>query len=185
MALLTNDQRVLAPVLNGAQTLWTGRPLPGFRLRTGDWGQMFMGVVTIVFFLFWESMVVNGNAPWFFPLFGLVVFGLALWQSFGQLAWDWYARGRTYYALTQDGFALMYTDAFRGMTKRVYLPALSEIGLEIRGDGSGTIAFGRAKIPPWWLRNRTWNVERPPAFEFIPNASEVYDICAKLQTGKV
>jgi hypothetical protein len=161
MALLTEDQRVLSRVLDGATTVWTGRPLPGFHIRQGDWPQLLSAVLIIPFFAFWESMALRipkvDFMGWLFPFFGLGVFILASWQSYGQVLWNAYARGRTYYALTQDGFAVLYTDAFGGLTKRVYLPSMSD--------------------------NRGWRPQ-PPAFDFIANAAAVYDLCAQLQKGK-
>lgn len=184
MALLTNEQRVLAAALNGEAAIWTGRPLPGFRLRSGDYGQIAMGVFVLLFFTFWETMALKGSGgdP-MFALFGAVVFCIAFYQTFGQAIWTVAARGRTYYALTQNGFAVIYIDAFGGRTKRIYLPALNNMDLEISADGSGCIVFGSVETPPWWARNRSWPV-RLPAFEFIPDASNVYDICARLQSGK-
>jgi hypothetical protein len=187
MALLTADQRVLAPVLNGADTLWTGRPLPGFRLRPSDWPQLLSAVLIIPFFAFWESMALripkSDAMGWLFPFFGLGVFVLASWQSYGQVLWNAFARGRTYYALTRDGFAILYTASFGGLTKRIYLPALTDIDFQPRSDNSGTIIFGAVQNPPWWAGNRGWRPQ-PPAFEFIPDASHVYDLCAQLQKGK-
>lgn len=49
MALLTTEQRLLAPVLGGRQTVWTGRPLRGFRLRKGDAGQLAPLLVALPF----------------------------------------------------------------------------------------------------------------------------------------
>jgi hypothetical protein len=187
MALLTEDQRVLSRVLSGAATVWTGRPLAGFYIRQGDWPQLLSAVLIVPFFAFWESMALRipkDNAMgWLFPFFGLGVFVLASWQSYGQVLWNAFARGRTYYALTQDGYAVLYTDAFGGVTKRVYLPAISDVDLQLRSDGSGTIVFGVVENPPWWAGNRGWRPQ-PPAFDRIANAAAVYDLCAQLQKGK-
>lgn len=183
MALLTTEQRVLAPVLNGAATLWTGRPLPGFHLRSGDYGQIGMGALMLAFFVFWEVMVLKSSAPSWFPIFGVVIMCVALYQTLGQVVWSMAARAKTYYALTQDGFALIYVAAFGGRTKRIYLPSLDNMDLEMSADGNGSIVFGSVETPPWWMRNRSWPV-RLPAFEYIADASNVYDLCARLQSGK-
>lgn len=118
-----------------------------------------------------------------FPFFGFAVFTLVLWQTCGEVFWSLYARGRTYYALTADGYAIIFTDLFNGSTKRVYLPSLSTIGLDTSADGSGSITFGDPPSPSWWMRSNYY-APRPPTFDFIPDASTVYDLCAKLQQGK-
>lgn len=188
MALLTTEQRIIAQATNGAATVWTGRPLPGFRLRKGDAGQLAPLLFAIPFFIFWETMVlrmggdadVGGIA---FPFFGLIVFALILAQLCGPVLWSLYSRGRTYYALTADGYAVIFTDLFGRSTKRVYLPSLSTIDLDTRGDGSGSICFGQFASPPCWARNRS-AVPRPPSFDCIASVSAVYDLCTKLQQGK-
>src|SRR5690348_4463223 len=99
MALLTNEQRILASALSGETAVWTGRPLPGLHLRSGDYSQLGAGVLVTVFLIFWESLALNGGAGILFPLFGAALFCVAFYQTFGQLMWALVARGRTYYAL--------------------------------------------------------------------------------------
>jgi hypothetical protein len=141
----------------------------------------------VPFFAFWETMALKipkdslfGIA---FPVFGLVVMCLILAQTCGDVIWSMYTRGRTYYALTADGYAVIFTDMIGGMTKRIYLPSVSTIGLEAKADGSGSITFGEAQTTSWWMNNR-YSTLRPPAFDFVRDASKVYDLCMKLQQGK-
>jgi hypothetical protein len=187
MALLTTEQRVLAKATNGSQTIWTGRPLAGFRLRKGDFGRLAPLIIVIPFFAFWEYFAVSLPKADFmgiaFPLFGFLVFCLVIAQTAGEVLWNFYARSRTYYALTADGYAIVFTNLFGGMTKRVYLPLQSEINLDVKLDRSGSISFGQAYPAPWWMRQSV-PVIRPPSFDFIANASAVYDLCTKLQQGK-
>jgi hypothetical protein len=112
------------------------------------------------------------------------VIAVALWQTCGQVLWAWYARGRTYYALTADFSAVIYTDVFGGMTKRVYLPSVSTINLDVKPDGSGSIVFGDVSGLGMWFGNRYYSPPRPPSFDCIADASHVYDLCTKLQRAK-
>lgn len=189
MALLTTEQRLLAPVLGGRQTVWTGRPLRGFRLRKGDAGQLAPLLVALPFLAFWEVMVtrtagaaeVAGIA---FPVFGIIISVLIVAQTCGPVLWNFYARTHTYYALTADGNAILHTDLLGGSTKIIYLPSIATIDLDMKPDGSGSISFGEVQTPPWWMSNRTWFVPRAPSFDCIANVSDVYDLCTKLQQGK-
>jgi hypothetical protein len=118
-----------------------------------------------------------------FPIFGFLVFCLVIAQTAGEVLWSFYARSRTLYALTTDGYAVIFTDLFGGMTKRVYLPLQSEINLDVKTDGSGSISFGQLQAAPWWMR-QSIPVIRPPSFDFIADASRVYDLCMRVQQGK-
>lgn len=181
MALLTTEQRKLQPLLNGAQTVWTGQPMPGLRLRNGDLLMSLFGIPWTGFAVFWTFGAANSGGGIFFTLWGVMFICIGVYFTVGHYFWDAYVRSRTYYALTADGSAVIVTDLFGAGAKRLYLPSVGAIGFEVRADGSGSVTFGEASQAQWW-QNRSSS--RPPAFEFIPNASEVYDLCTKLQQGK-
>lgn len=123
-----------------------------------------------------------GGIP--FQDFGFIIFVIILAQACGPVLYSLFTRGRTYYALTADGYAVIYSDVIGRSAKRVYLPSIATIDLDTKPDGSGSISFGEVQTPPWWMSNRTWSIPRPPSFDCIAGVSDVYDLCMKLQQGK-
>lgn len=190
MALLTNEQRTIDRATNGAPTSWIGQPKRGIWLRRGDLGVLLVGAFAVAFCLFWIAMATLGVAAspnrdmWWFPLWGVLIMVLALSQTAGPVVLAMMARSHTYYALTNDAFAVIISDFFGFRIKRVYLPAADNIELELKGDGTGTMTFGTPSSGAGWAL-RGWGAPaRPPSFDSIPNAAAVYDMCAKLQRGR-
>jgi hypothetical protein len=183
MALLTTEQRKLQPLLNGAQTVWTGRPVSGLRMRSGDLLMSLFGIPWTGFAIFWTVTATTSGGGIFFTLWGAMFICIGTYFTLGHYFWDAYVRSRTYYALTADGSAVIFTDLPGASARRIYLPSVGAIGFEVRSDGSGSVTFGEAAKAQWWQNNQR-SAQRPPAFEFIADASNVYDLCTKLQQGK-
>jgi hypothetical protein len=189
MALLASDQRIIARAANNVPTVWVGRPKTGFYLRGRDAAMVGFGAIFLLFgmFLFGSALLGPGgsDAPVFLPFFATFWLAIAFSQTILPVLLAHMARSRTYYGLTSDAYALIATDFFGFHVKRVYLPAVDNIQLDLGGNGAGTITFGSAgSTPPWF--GRSWGYgPRPPAFERIDNAAGVYNLCSKLQSGKL
>ncbi len=188
MALLTAEQRKIARASNGMPTVWMGRPVQGMYLRAGDLPMLLFGGFTVLFgvFFFGLSIFTASRPPdgWFGPIFVIFWLTAVLSQTIAPVLFAAMARSRTSYALTDDGYALLVTDFFGFHAKRVYLPAVANVELDLRADGTGTITFG---TPPSGMGSwfRGWgSAPRPPCFERIADAALVYHLCSQLQQGK-
>lgn len=182
MALLTTEQRILTPVLNGAQTIWTGHPVPGIRLRSGDLLMSLLGIPWTAFAVFWTLMATKSGGGPFFTLWGLMFVCVGVYLTAAHYFWDAYVRSRTTYCLCTDGSAYIVRTLFGVQSQRLYIPSISNLRLESTGGDCGTIVFGDGYWGSKVFNGR--NAHMAPAFEFIRDASNVYDLCAKLQQGK-
>jgi hypothetical protein len=179
VALLTEAQRAFTRygVMPGALR-WTGRPPTGLRLRRADVFIIPFSLMWGGFAIFWEAMVVRGGAPFFFKLWGIPFVAAGLYIMVGRFFWDSYRRGGTCYGVTADS-ALIVRKGIGGAIQRLYLPAITTLGLDLKADGRGTILFGDPASSRW-----TWNwsgASPVPAFEEIPDAQRVYELCADAQ----
>ena len=133
------------------------------------------------FAIFWETMALRGGAPFFFRLWGIPFVLYGIYFMIGRFFWDAYRRSTTWYGLTADS-ALILREGLAGSVQRIYLPAITTIGLDLGSDGTGTISFGDS--PSLWQSRRNWSGTPVPSFEGVANAQGVYDLCAASQ-GRV
>ena len=157
--------------------LWSGRPKGGLKLRTAD---IFLIPFTLMwggFAIFWEAGVVTSGAPLFFVLWGVPFVLMGFYLIFGRFFIDAYQRNRTYYALTNERVIIL-SGLFNRNVKSVSLRTLSEINLNKKRNGTGTITFGPTH-PMGWLYGGNWwpGTARytSPTFEMIDHAQEIYD----------
>lgn len=157
--------------------LWSGRPGMGLKLRPAD---IFLIPFTLMwggFAIFWEAGVVTSGAPLFFALWGIPFVLIGLYLIFGRFFIDAYQRSRTYYALTDDRIIIL-SGLFNRNVKSLSLKTLSEINLNRKRNGKGTITFGPTHPLGWLYGGTGWpGAARysSPAFEMIDHAQEVYD----------
>ncbi len=139
------------------------------------------------FAIFWFAMAVGNGAPIFFALWGLPFVLIGLYLIAGRFFWDIYQRSKTFYAVT-DQRVLILSSGMMGQNLRAINPkSVSEIGMDLRDDGSGTITFGTA---PFFYgmgyggfgRSRRY---APPAFEGVPDARSVYTLIQRVQRGEI
>lgn len=181
MALLTTEQRLLAPVLNGAQTVWTGHPLPGIRPHRRDLLTSLFGIPWTAFAVFWTYMATKSGGGVFFPLWGVMFICVGVYFTAGHYVWDAFVRSRTTYCLCDNGSAYIVRTLFGTQVQRLYLPTVTGLHLESDNATSGTVVFGDGSAGHSFIKGQR---DAPPAFEFITDASAVYDLCTKLQQGK-
>jgi hypothetical protein len=66
--------------------------------------------------------------------------------------------------------------------KSMNLRTLSDISLDERSNGQGTISFGPTSPFAWWTGGMNWpGMPSAPSFESIPNARSVYEIIREAQ----
>ena len=125
------------------------------------------------FAIFWEISVLSDDAPITFKLFGLPFVGVGLYLIFGRFIFDAIQRSKTYYGVTNER-VIIISQLFGKKIKSLDLRTLSEISLDEKPDGSGTITFGsRRRYQP--LGHRELVEQRIPAFEMIQNAKSAYE----------
>jgi hypothetical protein len=167
-------QRELGPQ---ERLLWAGKPRAGLVLRPSDVFLIPFSLLWGGFIFFWEYSAITGGAPLFFVLWG-VPFGLiGLHFIFGRFLVDMQQRQKTVYGVTNER-ALIISGVFTRTVKSLNLRTLSDVSLNERPDGSGTITCGQGNPFSWWLQGMGWWPGMPaatPAFELIPRAREVYE----------
>lgn len=164
----------------GEKLLWKGAPEPGLKFRPKDIFLTAFGLVFFSFAVFWMyASRYELEAPIYFTLFGTPFVLVGAYLVIGRYFWEAYKRGRTSYTLT-DKRAIIRVNAFGQSQKTVTLNDLPEVELEERGDGSGTIVFGR-DITTGHGDNRSTSYA--PRFEFIKDVTRVYQMVEKARNA--
>ena len=157
--------------------LWSGQPPRGVRLCAADAFLIPFSIMWGGFAIFWETSVISGGAPFFFMLWGIPFVLVGLYLMFGRFLVDAWQRSRTFYALTNDRIIIV-SGIFSRNTRSLNVRTLSDVTLNKRGNGNGTISFG--PVPPmyaWWGGAGWPGMGRymAPSLEVEGNADEVYE----------
>ena len=182
------DQAISAEIAPGERLLWSGRPASGIRLHRGDVFLIPFSLLWTGFAIFWEITAVRSGAGTFFSIWGFAFVLIGLYFVVGRFIGDAWQRGQTAYGLT-DQRAVIISRSLGGgrQVKTLPLRTLSEVSLDERPDRSGTITLGAAtgRMLPFFVGDAAWpGSARPPMFEMIPNAREVYDLIRQTQHAK-
>ena len=167
----------------GERQVWAGQPKQGLVLRASDTYMIPFSLLWAGFAVFWEASVLRTNAPGFFALWGIPFVLMGLYITVGRFFLDAYRRARTTYAVTSER-VLINMRGFSASTKSLNLATLSDITLNERSDGTGTITFGPTN-PLAQMYGGTWwpGLQQTPSFEMIPDARRVYDMVRDAQRG--
>jgi hypothetical protein len=172
----------------GEQLLWSGRPPGGIRLRPSDALMIPFSLLWGGFAIFWEVMAIQGlghagGPGLFFALWGVPFVLVGLYIIAGRFYVDALLRRGTYYGVTNERAIILTTGPFTHQTRSLDLSTMAELEMSERGDGGGTISFGRAQ--PWssfspagWPGAGVYTV---PSFELDKRAREVYEIIRTAQ----
>jgi Bacterial PH domain len=165
----------------GERQLWAGQPKQGLVFRAADTFMIPFSLLWGGFAIFWEASVLTTNAPGFFALFGVPFVLMGLYVTVGRFFVDARRRANTTYAVTTER-VLISTRWFSASTKSLNLKTLSDITLNERRDGSGTITFGPTN-PLATMYGGTWwpGLSQTPSFEMIRDAKRVYDLIRDAQ----
>jgi hypothetical protein len=165
----------------GERLLWSGVPCQGVLFRTSDALMIPFSLLWAGFAVFWELSVLRDGAPVFFALWGIPFVLVGAYIVVGRFFVDARRRRNTAYGLTTERL-IISSGAFRPTLKSLGLRTLSDLTLDQRSDGSGTITFGPTSPLTMFNAGLDWpGMPRPPAFELIPNAKEVYDMIREAQ----
>ena len=162
---------------SGESLIWSGTPRQGLLLRPGDVFMIPFSLLWGGFAIFWELEVLQSNAPRFFALWGVPFVLLGLYLIVGRFFVDARIRAKTFYGLT-DHRAIIISGLFSRTKTSLPLRTLTDISLQERSDGSGTIRLGRPQPYSAWSSGVRWpgmSQYSTPTFEMIPDAKRVHD----------
>lgn len=160
-------QREMAP---RERLLWSGRPRGGIFLRPSDAYMIPFSLLWGGFAVFWEVGVLTTDAPFFFKLWGVPFVLVGLYIVFGRFFVDARLRGRTYYGVTNER-VIIVSGLFSRSVKSLNLRTLTDVTLEEKPDGTGTITFGPSAAPYRWAGGGNfpgWGPQPAPASNSSP-----------------
>jgi hypothetical protein len=133
------------------------------------------------FAIFWERSVIHTDAPPFFMLWGIPFVLAGLYITVGRFFVDARRRANTTYAVTSDR-VIISSGIVTPSIKSLNLATLSDITLDERRDGTGTITFGPANPLMAMYGGMPWpGVPQTPSFELISGARQVYGVIREAQ----
>lgn len=167
----------------GEKVLWSGAPPRGLILRGADlflvpFSFLWAGGALFAMFSSTRQVRVNSAPMPFFLLFAAV----AVYITVGRFIVDIWGRARTAYALT-DQRVIIASGLLSQTVKSLSLRTLTDVTLNERANGTGTITFGSGY--PWgaWSSGMRWpGMPQQPMFERIPGARAVYEMIRDAQT---
>jgi hypothetical protein len=166
------EQLLTRELGGGEKLLWSGRPRQGLLLRPSDTLFIPFSLMWGGFAIFWETSVIRHGAPFFFTLWGVPFVVMGLYLIVGRFFVDARIRERTAYGVTNERIIIV-SGLVKSSVKSLSLGTLSDISLDERDDGSGTITFGPAGTVAPFVTGRSGR-QQSPAFEGIMNARSVH-----------
>jgi hypothetical protein len=163
--------------------LWSGRPRQGIVLRPLDALFIPFSLLWGGFALFWEGAAIISGAPFFFSLWGIPFVLVGLYMIFGRFIVDARQRANTLYGVTDERIIILSGLLSRNV-KSLNLRTLTDVSMDQRANGSGTITFGPASpLGSWGATGMSGfsRVPMPPSFEMIPDVRRVYEIIRDAQ----
>jgi hypothetical protein len=157
---------------SGERLTWWDRPQRGIVFRGSD------GFL-IPFSIVWASGASYGavamlNKATFSPpevLMSLLFLALAIYIVIGRFLHDVWRRGRIVYGLTDRRVLIVRPSKLVSLS----LEGITELNLEERGSGRGSIGFGPGSEKFGWNRQSPWSGEPAvPTFELIAEARKVH-----------
>ncbi len=140
----------------GETVLWQGQPDGALAMDWSRADEAGMGAFFVLFSLVWMGGAAQAGG--FFWMFGLIFFGIGLWNALGPNLLDTLARRRTWYSLT-DRRAFIATD-LPGQGRRLAAHPIVDatmIEIDLPGpDGLGAVWFATRDSADWtsWKRRR-------------------------------
>ena len=147
------------------------------------------------FAIFWELMALGiffangeseGPAGAFrivFPLFGLPFVLIGLYLIFGRFLVDARRRSRTFYGVTGERIVIV-SGLFSQGVKSLNLRTLSDLSMNQKKDGTGTITFGPTHPLASFFSGASWpgtSGYASPSFELVQDVAQVYGIIRDAQ----
>lgn len=166
--------------------LWVGKPKQGLVLKGSDGFMIPFSLMWGGFAVFWEYTAIKGGAPLLFALWGLPFVFIGLYMIFGRFFFDSARRDNTIYGITQNRI-IIKTGVFKKSIKSLNIQTISDVTLNEKGNGSGTIILGPEPGFSGMFRGTGWpgaNKTMAPSLEMIPDVRKVYRTITDLQRYK-
>jgi len=126
----------------------------------------------------------SANAPFFFRLWGIPFVATGLYMVFGRFFADAKQRSKTYYGVTTER-VIIVSGLFSTKTKSLNLSTLTDVTLDEKSNGCGTITFGATTPGARWAGAIAFpgkgQQQQPPIFELAEGARSVYE---KIRTAQ-
>jgi hypothetical protein len=146
--------------------VWQGAPAAGVRLEWRSPMEGAMGLFFVGFSTFW--MIMASAAPGPFWMFGLLFFGIGLYNLAGVHFWKAYHRRNTFYTLTNKrAFIASQTS---GKRKLQSYPIGPEAALSIDEGRLSDIWFAEQYTP----NSKSGSTTKKIGFERLDNGREVF-----------
>jgi len=165
--------------------VWSGQPKKGVVFRTTDIFIIPFSLLWCGFAIFWFTSALLSGAPIFLAIFGIPFVCVGLFFVFGRFIIDAKNRKNTFYGITENRI-IIRSGILKKTIKSINLKTLSEIEIEEKKDGSGTINFGPSN--PFFIRNHNlhWfsGSKQNTSFELIHDVRQVYNKIREAQQSK-
>jgi hypothetical protein len=162
--------------------LWAGQPRRGIVFRGADLFLIPFSLFWGSFSIFWEVSVLSAGIS-FFALFGIPFVLIGLYMIFGRFFVDASTRAKTYYGVTNERIIII-SGLFSRKVKSLNLRTLSDVSMDQKQNGTGTITFGPMNPAAAWGGMTWWpgtSAMMTPAFDMIPEVKSVYDVIRDAQ----
>ncbi len=166
--------------------IWKGTPRQGIIIKGSDAFMIPFSLMWGGFAFFWEFSVVNSEVPFFFMLWGIPFVLIGLYLIIGRFYYDSKLRKSTIYGITQNRI-IIKSGVFKKSIKSLNIRTLTDVTLNEKSDGSGTIVLGPEPGMYGMFRGTGWpgaGNKMVPAIELIPDVRKVYKHITDLQKGK-
>lgn len=176
MTRLEAEHAIVRELEPNERLIWSGVPRQGIALRSCDLLLIPFSLVWAGFAIFWETGVIRAGAPLLFPLAGIPFVGMGLYMIFGRFLVDANMRASAAYGLT-DRRVIIVSGVMTRSVKSLQLKTISDMTLDERSDGSGTITFGPSMPIARWTAGTGWpgaTNYAGPAFDMISRARDVH-----------
>ena len=183
---IETDGLIQGHLASNERLLWSGRPAQGIVFRSSDLLMIPFSLLWGGFAVFWEySVVVTARAPFFFILWGIPFVGVGLYMIFGRFFLDARQRANTVYGVTNQR-VIIVSGLLTTKTKSLNLRTLSDLSLDEKSNGGGSVSFGPSTGAARWPAGMAWpGMPAPaPAFELIDNPRSVYELIRKAQEAR-
>jgi hypothetical protein len=169
---------------SGEKLIWTGKPKTGIMFRNSDAFLIPFSLLWCGFAVFWESSVMETDAPFFFKLWGIPFVLVGIYITIGRFFIDAKKRENTIYGITTDRIVIK-SGVFSTEIKSLNIKTLSDITINQKSDNSGTITLGPTDMRYSMMQGMEWpGAKQPPRLEFIEDVKTVYDKIVDIQRQK-
>jgi hypothetical protein len=175
--------RIQSELGTNEKLFWSGQPRRGIVFRGADVFWIPFSLIPGAIAVFWVLTILSvGIHP--VIVFGFPFFLMGLYLTFGRFIMDAATRAKTYYGVTNERIIII-SGLFSRKIKSLNLRTLSDVSMDQKQNGTGTITFGPIHPGAAAWGGMNWGAGAygmlTPAFEMIPEVKSVYDVIRDAQ----